>query len=266
MKSKSIFLVLGSLVFAVLLTVLLQGFFNKNDKSAEKKSKNDTVLVLTSPTELPPGTIISVEKLVWKEWPLKALNPHYITKDKTEELKSINGATVRFAILANEPIKLPNVVTLKGKSILSAIIRAGMRGVTIPFTKIANAPSFLAPGDIIDVVIPKRSQEMGEGYFGQTIIKGVRILAVDHSLQNLEEKKSDQPKTMTLEVTADQAEDLAASIRGGDIIISLRSAFNEPAEAKASPVIKVEQPSEDNKIKVVTMIRGKDKSQVTLKE
>ncbi|AIL12796.1 hypothetical protein IM40_03480 [Candidatus Paracaedimonas acanthamoebae] len=265
MRSKSILLVLGSLVLAVLLSVLLQSFFNKNDKSAEKKAQTDTVLVLTAPAELLPGMVISIEKLVWKEWPSKALSPHYITKDKTEELKSINGATVRFTILANEPVKLSNVVTLQGKSILSAIIRTGMRGVTIPFSKVANAPSFLAPGDIIDVVIPKRAQETGEGYFGQTIIKGVRILAVDRSLQKLEENKSEQPKTMTLEVTADQAEDLAASIRGGNIVISLRSAFNETTEVKTSPV-KVEQVSEDNKIKVVTMIRGKDKSQITLKE
>lgn len=265
MKSKSIFLILGSLVFAVLLTILLQSFFNKNTKTVENKRKSETILVLTTSTELPPGSIISLEKLVWKEWPANALNPNYITKDKTEELKSINGATVRFAILANEPIKLSNIVTLKGKSILSAVIRAGMRGVTIPFTKISNAPSFLAPGDVIDVVIPKRSQEGIEGYFGQTIIKGVRILAVDRSLQNLEENKSDQPKTMTLEVTADQAEDLAASIRGGEIVISLRSAFNGTAEMKDSPV-KVEQAAADNKIKAVTMIRGKEKSQVTFNE
>jgi pilus assembly protein CpaB len=265
MKVKNVILILGALIFTVLFSILLQSVFNKNNKPAEKKPKSDAVFVLASPLELPPGTIISVDKLVWKEWPAKALSPHYVTKDKTEDLKSINGAIVRFVILANEPIKLPNLVRLKGKSILSAIIRAGMRGVTIPFTKIANAPSFLAPGDIIDVVIPKRSQGNGEGYFGQTIIKGVRILAVDRALQHLEESKSDQPKTMTLEVTADQAEDLAASIRGGEIVISLRSAFNGDAELKSSP-IKIEQASQDNKIKVVTMIRGKDKSDVTFKE
>lgn len=265
MRSKSILLVLGSLVFASLLALLLQIFFNKNDKAAEKKKANDTVLVLTSPTELPPGSVISVEKLIWKEWPSKALSPHYITQSKTEDLKSLNGATVRFTIFANEPIKLPNIVILKGKSILSAVIRTGMRGVTVPFTKIANAPSFLAPGDVIDVVIPKRSQENRGGYVGQTIMKNVRILAVDRSLQNLEEKKSDQPKTMTLEVTAEQAEDLAASIREGEIVISLRSAFNGDTEAKDTPV-KVEQETVDNRIKVVTMIRGKDKSQVTFNE
>ncbi|MBN9412851.1 MAG: Flp pilus assembly protein CpaB [Candidatus Paracaedimonas acanthamoebae] len=264
MRSKSILLVLGSLVFAVLLSLLLQSFFNKNNKSAAKKAQENIVLVLTAPTELSPGTIISVDKLVWKEWPTDALNPNYITKDKTEELKTLNGSTVRFAILANEPVKLSNVVS-PGKSILSAIIRTGMRGVTIPFSKIANAPGFIAPGDLIDVVIPKRSQERGEGYFGQTIIKGVRILAVDRSLQNVDGNKSDQPKTMTLEVTADQAEDLAASIRGGEIVISLRSAFKGTLDENAAPV-KVEQAPVDDKIKLITMIRGKDKSQVTFNE
>src|SRR5690606_19318811 len=127
MKVKNVILILGALIFTVLFSILLQSVFTKNNKSAEKKPKSDTVFVLSSPLELPPGTVISVDKLVWKEWPAKALSPHYVTKDKTEDLKSINGAIVRFVILANEPIKLPNLVRLKGKSILSAIIRAGMR-------------------------------------------------------------------------------------------------------------------------------------------
>lgn len=265
MKMKNILLVLGSLIIAIFMAVLWQGFSNKKNKAVSEKPKNDVVLVLATPTELVPGTVISMEKLIWKEWPIKALSPHYITKNKTSEIESLNGSIVRFSILANEPIKLPNLVMLKGKSILSAVISTGMRGVAVPFTKIANAPSFLAPGDIVDVVIPKRAKESGEGYYGQTIIKGVKILAVDRSLQNLENKNPEQPKTMTLEVTAEQAEDLAASIRDGDIVISLRSAFNGGTEAHPAPV-KVEQPSENDKIKTVTMIRGKDKSQVTFKE
>ncbi len=265
MNIKSILLVLGSLIVAIFMAIVWQGITNKKDNSVLKKPKSDVVLVLATPIELVPGTVIAVEKLIWKEWPIKALSPHYITKDKTSEIESLNGAIVRFTILANEPIKLPNLVRLKGKSILSAVISTGMRGVAVPYTKIANAPSFLAPGDIVDVVIPKRAKESGEGYYGQTIIKGVKILAVDRSLQNLENKNPEQPKTMTLEVTAEQAEDLAASIRDGDIIISLRSAFNGGTEVKAAPV-KVEQPSENMKIKTVTMIRGKDKSQVTFKE
>lgn len=263
-------IVIGTALLLAILGIFLLSLLNKKKEKIEHIKKPEKTMVLIAPTTLQPGEIISVDKLVWKEWFIQSVSKQYITKDHKQELKEIDGAVVRHPIFGGEPVSLNNIIKMDGKSILSAAIRPGMRAVSVPYSKISNTPAFVSPGDIVDVVIPRRAQSKiyDENLIGQTIIRGVRVLAVDNVLQRTSEKKDLlSPRTMTLEVTADQAEDLAASIPEGQIVISMQSMFRgQDIYSERYPKSEnLRSSSGDSPNRVIALFRGSDRSEVNVK-
>ena len=252
------------------LGIFLLSIINKEKENINRIKKLETTTVLVTPATLQPGDIISVDKLLWKEWPLQSLNKKYITKNYKEGLKGIEGAVVRYPVFAGEPLSLNNIIKMDGKSILAATIRPGMRAVTIPYSKLSNTPAFVSPGDIVDVVIPRRphAKNYSDDFIGQTIIRGVRVLAVDNVLQRTSEGKDlSSPRTITLEVTADQAEDLAASIPEGKIVISMRSvSTGQDVYSEGYPKSEdLQSSSEESPNRVIALFRGSERSEVNVK-
>ncbi|MGI4851960.1 MAG: Flp pilus assembly protein CpaB [Janthinobacterium lividum] len=229
-----------AIVFGVALLLAIFGvlLYKILSSSSDNQHKIETAMILVAPAAIQPGDSITVDKLAWKEWPILSINPQYITKEHKAEIKSLDGSVARYPILEGEPINMSNVIKTDGKSILAAVIRPGMRAVSVPYTKIVNAPALISPGDLIDVVIPQRSQNVGtnanyENFVGQTIIRGVRVLAVDDTIQKSAAGKDlTSPKTLTLEVTPQQAELLAVAIPKDAIIISMRSVFGSQNSAQ----------------------------------
>lgn len=263
-------IVIGTALLLSILGIFVLSILNKKKEDIEHIKKLETTMVLIAPTTFQPGEIISVDKLVWKEWPIQSVSKQYITKNHKQELKEIEGAVVRYPIFGGEPVSLNNIIKMDGKSILSAAIRPGMRAVSVPYSKLSNTPSFVSPGDVVDVVIPRRAQSKSyaEDLIGQTIIRGVRVLAVDNILQRTSEGKDlPSPRTMTLEVTADQAEDLAASIPEGKIVISMQSVFaGQDVYSDGYPKSEdLRSSSGDNPNRVIALFRGSDRSEVNIK-
>ena len=263
-------IVIGTALLLTILGIFVLSLLNKKKENIEPIKKPEKTMVLIAQTTLQPGEIISVDKLLWKEWSLQSVSKQYITKDHEHDLKEIDGAVVRYPILAGKPVGLNNIIKMNGKSILSATIRPGMRAVSVPYSKISNTPAFVSPGDVVDVVIPRRAQSKiyDENLIGQTIIRGVRVLAVDNVLQRTSEKKDLlSPRTMTLEVTADQAEDLAASIPEGQIVISMQSMFRgQDIYSERYPKSEdLRSTSKDTPNRVITLFRGSDRSEVNVK-
>jgi pilus assembly protein CpaB len=266
MKFKKIIIVSVALLLAIFGVFLLNVI---NDKKSDSQSVQ-TTMILISPTTLQPGDVISLSKLLWKDWPTQSISKQYITKEQKQNVKDIEGAVVRYPIFEGEPISLNNVIKTGGKSILAAVIRPGMRAVSVPFNKIVNAPALILPGDVIDVVIPKKELSAGhtDDLVGQTIIRGVRVLAVDNIIQKMNDGKDlSSPRTITLEVTSDQAEDLAASIPEGRIVISMRSVFagqdvysDGYPKSDELPVSRGDKPS-----RTIALFRGSERSEVTVK-
>lgn len=260
------------LILSVALLLSIFGIFlvNAINKKKDDTQSLQTTMILIAPTTLQPGDTLSLDKLVWKDWPLQSISKQYITKDQKQNVKDVEGAVVRYPIFEGEPISLNNVIKTGGKSILAAVIRPGMRAVSVPFNKIVNAPALILPGDVIDVVIPKKEQFKGhtDDFVGQTIIRGVRVLAVDNVIQKMNDGKDlSSPRTITLEVTSDQAEDLAASIPDGRIVMSMRSVFvgqdvysDGYPKSDELPASKGDKPN-----RTIALFRGSDRSEVIVK-
>ncbi|AIK96949.1 Flp pilus assembly protein CpaB [Candidatus Odyssella acanthamoebae] len=258
-NSRSLFLIITIFIgFIVFLALLLGG----GEKKEEQKPQ--TVQVLAAAENMDIGSVINVAKMQWIDIPIAGMKDNYISKQNAELTQKIDKSVVKKSITKDEIIDTTTLIDTHGRSALSAVIQDGMRAVTIPYTTLANAPSLIAPGDIIDIILPKRAEINKDDYFGETILQNIKVLAVDNSLKKTDgaDTTVTPPKSISLEVSAKQAATLAASIRDGQVVVSMHSVFTKdvkPASIKTS----TDLPTQPPESQVVDVFRGTEKSQVT---
>ena len=142
--------------------------------------------------------------------------------------QSFVGAIVRVAMLAGDPIRGPYVVMAKGSGFMAAILPKGMRAVEVDISAVTSAGGFILPDDRVDVVLTRRDKAAEkstgvEKFVSDTILRNVRVLAVDQSIDTKADVKVALGKTATLELTQSQAETLEVSHQLGTISLTLRS-------------------------------------------
>ena len=128
--------------------------------------------------------------------------------------------------------------------LLSAVLNPGMRAVSISVTPNTNGAPFVSgfvlPGDYVDLIVTReinrtisngREQEARKIVFSKIFVQNVRVLAVDQALDN-PDNKAIVAKTVTVEVTPTQAQEVAVAAELGKISVSLRSAVKTESSAE----------------------------------
>jgi pilus assembly protein CpaB len=252
-------------------TVLVSSFFLLKGRNARHPTPPDNRMIMVANDNMSEGYVLQPSKIEWQEAPQGEIAKDAITKAQKDVIHDVEGAIVKASLRRGDMIKVSDLITTGNKSALSAVIHAGMRAVPVPFNKIANAPALISPGDVVDIILPKKMKEKGGdgSYIGQTILSGLRVLAVDKALQTsdvVNDSKGSQnaSRTVTLEVNAEQAEDLGASIRDGQIILSMQSIFTQKGDTvkKKTTETKEEAPIVN---KTVRVIRGAKSEEVMAK-
>lgn len=145
------------------------------------------------------------------------------------KMEDFNGAVVRRAIHAGEPI-VPSMLMKPGEGgFMSAVLEPGKRAVSISVNPTSGNAGFVSPGDRVDLLITYRVKNSDNADTGkedsigtETFAHNVRVLAVDQSLDN-PENKAILAKTITVEVTPVQAEKISVASEMGKISVALVS-------------------------------------------
>src|SRR4029079_17075729 len=111
------------------------------------------------------------------------------------------------------------------RSFMAAVLRPGFRAVSVGVTPTSGISGFVFAGDQVDLLMThKISRGEDRNYLvTETVLRNVRVLAVD---QKVDAKPGDPPlvaRTATLEVTPKQAEIVAIIGEMGRLSLSLRS-------------------------------------------
>lgn len=124
-------------------------------------------------------------------------------------------------------------------------LKTGMRAVSIQIDKVKGISGLLQPGDRVDVIaiLPRSPNEIPPG---ATILRGIRVLAIGNSLEQVSATPSPQMETsttVTLEVTPRQADLLASADQNTVLRLALRSprepVNSEPTESLQIPAAQV---------------------------
>jgi pilus assembly protein CpaB len=210
-----------ALVAAGLAAFLARGLVSsgKDAQIETKVVEEPTTEVLVSVQDMKVGQRVGNSDLRWQRWPEASLNSAYITRvQRPAAIEEYDGAIARSAILGGEPVTDDKLVNLSGAGFMSALIAPGMRAAAVRITPETSAGGFILPNDRVDIVDIQR---------GETILRNVRVLAVD---QRFDEKAGEQVavgKTATLELTPAQVELVAVAESEGRLALSLRSMSEE---------------------------------------
>ncbi len=188
-----------------------------------------TIDVLVAKSDLGTGQIVGEGDVAWQTWPAASANSSFVRKtDRPDAIKDFVGAIVRSPVSAGEPIRDSKVVAAKGGGFMAAMLPHGMRAISLDIAPDTDAGGFILPSDHVDVVLTRRDKAAEkvtgtEKFVSETILKNVRVLAVDQAVEEKEGQKVVVGKTATIELDPRQAETLALSHQLGTLSLTLRS-------------------------------------------
>jgi pilus assembly protein CpaB len=202
------------------------------------------VVVATRP--IPTGTLITYQDLRFaavaedKQTAGDYVRPHP-PEDKdqlaadTKVFREIAGSVARTRFDEGEPIARGKTVKPGDAGFLAAVLRPGMRAVTLQVNMVTGDNGLLAAGDHVDVVLTQifvgHETDPAHRTASETVARDLRVIAVDQKLQAGPEPPKDMraAQTVTLEVSALQAEQIDVGAKMGEMALAIRGVQNEPA-------------------------------------
>ncbi len=191
--------------------------------------------VLVARADIRRGQILRPEDAVWQIWPEGGLDKNYIVLGGPRTPESFSGWVANNPIAGGEPITERKIIAPGNRGFLAAVLRPGMRAISVPVTIITGISGFIFPGDQVDLML---TYTVPKGVFAgstydhkaaETMLRDVRVIAID---QRLESKAGEAvpAHTATFEVTAKQSEAILLATEIGKLTLSLRSLVPDPNE------------------------------------
>ena len=165
------------------------------------------------------GSELSNSNLVEIPWPEEAIPQGAFST--IEDVLASGRRVALTAIELNEPILKPKITGPDGKAGLANIISKGMRAVTIRVNDVAGVAGFVLPGDRVDVVWTRDSDE--DKSVATVIQQNVKVLTIDQ----FADERAEDPRVVqavTLELDAEGAQRLTLASSAGALSLVLRRA------------------------------------------
>ena len=165
------------------------------------------------------GTELSASNLSEIPWPDESVpNGAFSTID---EVMQSGRRVVLSAIETNEPILRAKITGPNGRAGLANIIADGMRAATVRVNDVAGVAGFILPGDRVDVVWTRDSDDQKS--VASVIEQNIKVLTIDQ----LADERAEDPRVVqavTLEVSAVGAQRLTLASTAGTLSLVLRRA------------------------------------------
>jgi pilus assembly protein CpaB len=237
-------IVLGIAVVAGAAAFMLSGGERVPAPVQIVRPASETVDILVAKNDIGVGRAVTQDDLSWQPWPISAAGPLFIRRtDRPNALTEFKGAVARAPFIAGEPIREQKLVRADGAGFLSAILPAGMRAISTEISAETGAGGFILPNDHVDVILTRRDQQAGsDNVTSDTILRNVRVLAIDQMVEEKNGQKVVVGKTATLELGPHQTEILAQARQRGTISLALRSL----ADARPNLLKEEEEPQQNS--------------------
>jgi pilus assembly protein CpaB len=236
------------------------------------------VLVATLP--LAQGTLLREQDVTWQgvteAKPGEIVRPTAAQLEAKPELEnqvraSVYGAVLRHELPAGEPILQSAIVKPGERDFLQVVLVPGERAISIPVATGGASTGLLSPGDRVDVILTQNfkndtAQDMKNTpvtrrSVSETVVENLRVLAIDSPDTKpvggtvVNPAAGNFGRTVTLEVTAEQAEQINVATELGKLSLTLRSAADyastSPSVSPLSPIVRTaaHDPVVDGRIK-----------------
>ena len=235
MRASTVVMIGFAVVFGLLAVFIAQIWLNnqanqrvRTIESSTKPLATQTIVVAKQPLRF--GTELSAAMLEEVAWPSKAMPAGAFAK--ISDVLSPGRRVVLAAIERNEPVLALKITGPGQRATLSALVKPGMKAVTIRVNDVEGVGGFVLPGDHVDVVLT-RQIDKGQAS-SEVVLQDTRVLAVDQSADERTNKAA-VAKSVTLEVSIVQAQKVWLASSVGSLSLLLRKA-GETADVKTRKV------------------------------
>jgi pilus assembly protein CpaB len=233
MNMRSLIIGIGALFIAVIAAVVARNQFASSavqQVQAQPVKQEAKFKVLVAVKSLSLGTILKAEDVKFAEWPEGAIDATFY-KDGVAKPETMVGKVVKAAVLAGQPIQNTAIVGPGERGFLAAVLKPGMRAVSVSVTATSGVAGFIFPGDRVDVLltheVPNGNGVQLRG--SETILENVRVIAVDQNT-NDQDRIAGIRSTVTFEVLPKFVEMINVAQRLGQMSLSLRPLAQTDAE------------------------------------
>jgi pilus assembly protein CpaB len=235
LRASTIVMIAFAVVFGLLAVFIAQVWLNnqasmqaKNFEANKKQVAMQTVVVAKQPLRF--GTELNESALEEVPWPVASMPGGAFTK--ISDIMRGGRRVVLTAIEPNEPVLALKITGPGQRATLSALVKPGMKAVTIRVNDVEGVGGFVLPGDRVDVVLT-RQIDKGSATT-EVVLQNTKVLAVDQ-IADERAAKAAVAKSITLEVSTIEAQKVWLASSVGNLSLLLRQA-GDSAENKTRKI------------------------------
>jgi pilus assembly protein CpaB len=237
MPAKTVLAALFLLSLGAVVLVCLDALPQRVSADA---AATDEILVATA--ALSSGSLLRDKDVTWQRYAgkpessqIRRSSGSTVDGDLDQQARGeVLGAALRENVASGEPVRRNAIVKPRDRDFLQTVLSPGARAIAIPVTTGGASTSLLSPGDHVDVILTqtfKNDPPLTRRSVSETVVEGLRVLAIDAADIKSTPGSSGFGRTVTLEVTSQQAERINVATELGKLSLVLRS----NSASRASP-------------------------------
>ena len=226
MRNKRLIIaILAAVAFGLIAAVSVSRYLSRSMDYTKNLSQ-----VVVAKVEIPVGSRIIAE------WVEVAQFPRNVTPEGTFaklDPENLIGRVVVTRISAREPITESRLAPVGSAAGLSSVIPEGFRAMTVKVDDVVGVSGFIQPGTLVDVVtVISPPQGAGaQDRVSKIVLQNIKVLASGQNIDKPKnEKEAERVKSVTLQVTPEQAEKLALASTEGQLQLVMRNSVDQGDE------------------------------------
>ena len=255
MSRKPIVPILLAFVLALGATIFAARWMQQRIDTARTEA-SATVPVVVVAREIPFGEKITEDMVKVVSWP-KDVAP----ANSFSAVKDTLGQFSNLRLFPGDVLLKNRVVDRTAGNELSMLVQADHRAVTVRVNDVIGVAGFLLPGNRVDILATRKGGDRADT---RTLLQNRKVLAVDQTSPSAEKNEPVVVRAVTLELTPEEAEQLASATNEGSIQLALRNPDDvaiieeekpKPAPKRASPIRRAAAPAAPPPPETITVIR-----------
>ncbi len=210
--------ILAAVFFGLIAAYGVYNFLRQQREAAEAL-KTETQNVVVATKDMPAGTIIAKDMVNVTPWPKVSLPARSFSNPE-----QVIGKVSKVRTVAGEPI-LESKLTGEGAG-LTVLLTPGNRAMAVRVDEIIGVSGFIAPNDRVDMIVHVVPPGKQDEKISKIVLQNKRVLSVAQSVEQ-KEGKPQIARSITLEVTPEEAERLTVAELQGEILLALRGVGDE---------------------------------------
>lgn len=235
-RGIALVILLAGLCFGGVAVLLARGYLDAQSEvpaaGGLQPEAMRTSTIVVAARELRFGEQLTADALREIAWPHDAIPDGAFAA--VSDIESSGQRAVLSAIGPNEPVLAWKISGPGARAGLSAMLKGGMRAVTVRVNEYSGVAGFILPGDRVDVLFTRQQGTAEDtGSVIEILLQNVRVLAIN---QISDDRKAEPivGNVVTLELTPGDAQKVALAQATGSITLTLRAAGSvEDAPAQA---------------------------------